>query len=58
MPPNADYADTRRLLLCEDCGDPTERRIRCKRCLMLLCSWCFHHGLHVRTLSPNGRSEP
>jgi hypothetical protein len=29
---------------CEDCGDEMlTRRNRCKRCLMLVCNWCYAH---------------
>ena len=35
---------------CEDCGEDVEypqRRIRCKNCNALVCSWCFHHAHKV-----------
>ena len=28
---------------CEDCGEATVRRTRCKRCNLLVCRWCFNH---------------
>jgi DNA-directed RNA polymerase subunit RPC12/RpoP len=34
------------VLECEDCGEeiePGQRRIRCKRCELLVCGWCHHH---------------
>ena len=33
---------------CEDCGDDVEgRRVRCPKCGVLLCSWCYHHSHKV-----------
>lgn len=30
--------------VCEDCGDDVaKRRIRCPKCKLLVCIWCFHH---------------
>lgn len=29
---------------CEDCGDETTRRTRCKKCGILVCRWCYHHA--------------
>lgn len=28
---------------CDDCGDETRKRTRCKHCGKLVCAWCYHH---------------
>ena len=28
---------------CEDCGEEAGRRVRCPRCNLLVCPYCFHH---------------
>lgn len=29
---------------CEDCGEEVPyRRLRCRRCRLLVCSWCYGH---------------
>lgn len=28
---------------CQDCSAEAKRRARCRRCRLLVCSWCHHH---------------
>ncbi len=28
---------------CQDCYDDCKRRIKCPRCKLLVCPWCWHH---------------
>ena len=33
---------------CEECGDPTVRRIRCAECGKLVCAVCFSLNFHTQ----------
>lgn len=39
---------------CEDCGEDANRRIRCKSCGLLICSWCFNH-VHEMEIHDTGK---
>jgi formylmethanofuran dehydrogenase subunit E len=34
-------------LECEECGEPTIRRTRCKNCKKLVCTFCYNHSFHT-----------
>lgn len=45
---------------CQDCEDPIfSRRMRCKRCGLLVCRWCYHHVhlMHIEIDRAKGDSK-